>query len=201
MAATQQQRNGAFDVSDTEFKSLPGWQLSQQTMPAAIRALESCGDQLQLRMNQYRGTGMHIQVAGWEDDMRKATDLLVVTFRAMRLGVRVREYKNLEKYSGSFTIRTHSRTGNPNSEALKFRQGCGDFLLYAWATPDNTALEAGAVIDLHVWRKHEQNVPHGERDNGRKSGGHDLSAFNYYSFADFPDELLVYRWDDRQGLW
>ena len=187
-------------MSNTEFKSLPGWQMSQQTMPAAMRALEACGDLLQQRMRQYRPPGMHIEVAGWEDDLRRATDLMVLTFRAMRLAVRVRDYKNLESYSGSFTIRTHSRSGNPNSEALKLRQGYGDFLLYAWASPDNTNLEAGAVIDLHVWRKHEFAAPHEEWCNGPKSGGHDLSAFNSYAFADFPDELLVYRFDNRLGL-
>ncbi len=188
-------------MSDTEFKSLPGWRLSQHTLPAAMQALEACGDLLQLRMRQYQPTGVQVNVAGWEDDLRRATDLTVVTFRAMRLGVRVRDNHNLHRHSGSFTIRTHTRSGNPNSEALKLRQGHGDFLLYAWAAQDNTSLDAGVIIDLHVWRTHEFAAPHEEWSNGAKSGGHDLSAFNSYNFSDFPTEMVVYRWDHRQGLW
>lgn len=178
-----------------------GWNLSRATMPAAIRALESCGDLMQKRIAATKGSSpIHIEVATNDDDWNKATDLVVISFRAMRLGVRVRRNDNLYNHAESFTIRTHTRSGNPKSELLKFRQGWGDFMLYAWASPDGANLDAGAVIDLRVWRQHEFSVPVLEWSNGGRSGGHDLSAFNSYRFADFPDELLVYRFDNRLGL-
>lgn len=170
-------------------------------MPAAMRLLDAYGDIMQRRASTYTQPTVGVHTAAWEDDLRRATDMMVLTFRAMRLAVRVRDNRNLSKHSGSFTIRTHTSSGSPKSEIMKLRQGFGDFMLYAWAAPNNIDLDAGVIIDLHVWRQHEFGVPHEEWSNGARSGGRDLSAFNSYKFDDFPPELLVHRWDDRQGLW
>ena len=46
-----------------------GWNLSRATMPAAIRALESCGDLMQQRMRATKGSSpIHIEVASNDPD-------------------------------------------------------------------------------------------------------------------------------------
>lgn len=70
--------------------------------------------------------------APFEDDVKRATDLIVITRRDVRFACRVRRHIHLEPYGHQFTIRASRPTG-AKTELEKILAGWGDYLIYGFA--------------------------------------------------------------------
>lgn len=88
--------------------------------------------------------------ANEERDQHEATDLIVLTARDMRIGVRIRRAKYLS-YAGQFTVRCSRPSGTRTEWAKILLHGWGDWLFYGFDTGD-LAVDPWCVVDLHRLR-------------------------------------------------
>lgn len=89
-----------------------------------------------------------------EDDMEKATDLVLVTDR-VRIACRIRRWSVVAhaKYGGQFTVRS-GRDSGARTELSKILEGWGDLFFYGWGDPQTKRLREWHLIDLAVFRRH-----------------------------------------------
>jgi hypothetical protein len=101
-----------------------------------------------------RIVGEHLILeASPEDDRKRATDLIVMTAKDIRIGCRVRRHEHIDRYGHQFTIRTSRPSGMP-TELEKILDGWGDYLIYGFADADETALVRWLLGDLDVFRRY-----------------------------------------------
>lgn len=97
---------------------------------------------------------MLLDPAPIEQDMRQATDLMVLMARDLRIGCRIRRAGYADKYPWDFTLRSRRDSG-AETELSKIVNGWGDWLFYGHAEHDEVpSLARWFVIDLHAWRAH-----------------------------------------------
>jgi hypothetical protein len=97
--------------------------------------------------------GVHlIGEAPFEDDAKRATDLIVLRLEAIRIACRIRRHQYLEPYGDEFTIRT-DRPSGAETELGKLISGWGDYIIYGFASDDDSPpLVAWVLADLSVFR-------------------------------------------------
>ena len=86
------------------------------------------------------------------EDMNRATDLMLFTAKDVRIAARVRRYGYAARYPGEFTVR-HSLPSGATTELAKLIEGYGDWMFYGHqASPGSTDVSPWMLIDLHKWR-------------------------------------------------
>lgn len=96
-----------------------------------------------------------IRVAPVDEDVHRATDLIVLQLDALRIACRVRRERYLAKYGQQFTIRFERRSGTKTEFAKIIFEGWGDYLLYGFGPErGGSYLTAWALCDLAHFRSH-----------------------------------------------
>jgi hypothetical protein len=90
-----------------------------------------------------------IKESSQEIDMHENVDLII---NPATISCRVRNFKYFENHAHEFTIRS-SRSSGHETELHKIIDGKGDYILYAFAEPDNSDdIHAWVLIDLKKFR-------------------------------------------------
>ena len=140
-----------------------------------------------------RIAGEHlIGEAPLEEDAQRNTDLVVLKLDAVRIACRVRQNTYLHAYGNEFTVRS-SRPAGTKTELTKIIEGWGDYLIYGFASADETQLEAWRLLDLNVFRlwlarhmaNHKGELPGVTRQNRDGSSG-----FHVFDVTTAPPELV-----------
>lgn len=97
--------------------------------------------------------GPHMLVpAPFENDVKEATDLMVLKALDFRIAVRVRRPGYALRFGNQFTIRYDRPTG-ARTEYEKIMEGFGDWMLYGHASADQPGeLARWMLLDLSVFR-------------------------------------------------
>jgi hypothetical protein len=136
--------------------------------------------------------GFHLVVeAPFEDDCKRATDLMVFRGRDMDIAARVRRHGYYERYPFEFTVRS-MRDSGAATEYEKIVKGWGDWMFYAHAANDQRPMfDQWFLINLHALRAHLIMNPDAlkvtMKDN--KDGTY-FKAFDLRSFPSDPPILI-----------
>ena len=129
--------------------------------------------------------------APMEEDTKQSTDLLVLTARDMRIGVRIRRPGFAERYPSQFTLRS-SRDSGAETELSKIVNGWGDWFFYGHASEGDVSLARWMLVDLDSFRAHlirnknpELTRSKGEISVGKMSNG-DGTHFAWFDARTFP---------------
>jgi predicted HTH transcriptional regulator len=125
-----------------------------------------------------------ITIAGFDDDCKKATDLIVETKDGIkRIAVRTRRYGML-RYSDEFTIRAYARS--KKTEIDKIMEGFCDYAFFSFEN-ENGKLGIWRLYDLNVFRQYFK-----ELKNPNKIDNHDgTTGFYAFKFKDLPKNFVV----------
>lgn len=124
-----------------------------------------------------------IGVASRDDDVNRATDLVVLRYGDTRVAVRIRRNEFLYRYGDEFTIRSAIPHGK--TELQKILEGWGDYLFYGYADKHADYLCAWAIARLSVFRswvaseaiKNNGQIPGEVKKN--TDGSSDFTAFKW----------------------
>lgn len=134
-----------------------------------------------------------ITAAPAEEDMQRNTDLIVLTLGAVRVACRVRQHRYLAQYGDEFTIRA-SRPNGTKTELTKVIEGWGDYILYGFASEDETHLAAWVLGDLRVFRLAFMRGLASQNPLGIGRNNNDgSSTFQAFRIDEFPSEFVVAR--------
>jgi len=134
-----------------------------------------------------------ITTAPPEEDMQRNTDLIVLTLGAVRVACRVRQHQYIDRYGDEFTIRA-SRPNDVKTELTKLIEGWGDYLLYGFASQDETRLAAWVLGDLRVFRlSYMRGLASGSPLGMGRKNGDGSSTFQAFRIDEFPREFVVAR--------
>lgn len=92
-----------------------------------------------------------ISIASEMQDMRQATDAVVLQTGEICVALRVRRFNHLAKYRNEFTIRVKSRGGI--SELEKIKQGFCSVYFYGFANEYENGFAYWRLIDVNKFRK------------------------------------------------
>lgn len=131
--------------------------------------------------------GAHLLAAAPDSlDMRRATDLLMLDARDMRIAARVRRPGYAGRYPHEFTIRAEAAYGG-ETELSKIVNGHGDWMFYGHASYDGTSFDRWWLLDLRAFRaaliRQAANgfpVRCGDKRNA------DGTAFKWFDIRSFP---------------
>lgn len=87
-----------------------------------------------------------------EDDQTRNTDMIVLKLDPVRVACRVRKWNYFERFGDQFTIRSERPQSGVKTELSKVIEGWGDYILYAFASEDESELAAWVLGDLKVFR-------------------------------------------------
>lgn len=91
---------------------------------------------------------VNIQIASEEQDLKKATDMVLTISGRGAIAVRVRRPK---WHYRDLTLRAWRRSG-VRTELEKISAGSGDFYLYCWASVTGMTIPEWMLVDLHMLR-------------------------------------------------
>ena len=134
-----------------------------------------------------RLVGAHLlEAAPADQDMREATDLMMLDARDRRVAVRVRRPGFAERFPNDFTLRAKIPSGG-QTELSKIVNGKGDWMFYAHAANDTGMLSAWYLIDLRAFRAaliraSQHPLRYGEQYNA------DGSSFVWFDIRSFPNQ-------------
>lgn len=133
-----------------------------------------------------------LEPASAEEDMKRNTDLIVLTMRAKRVGCRVRRFEYLARFGDEFTIRC-DRPNGCDTELHKLLQGWGDYLLYAFADESESKLVRWHWVDLSAFRFWFQNESNrwGEGPGKVMPNGDGSSRFRAFNVNTFPARTVI----------
>lgn len=149
-----------------------------------------------------------IEVAPFDEDVRRNTDLVLRTVEPVhngepiRISARVRRHEYLAKYRDEFTIR-YRRPSGVRTEWHKMRAGDGDYFIYGFeAEPGSDRLGTWLIGNLHLLN--DDYLAHG--GYYRKQPNYDKSSdFAIFHLADMPlgfvlnsEGLAIW---DREAPW
>jgi hypothetical protein len=123
-----------------------------------------------------------------DEDQERCTDLIVLKLDAVRIACRVRKNKYMSMYGDEVTIRRKVPSGC-KTELTKIIEGWGDFMLYGFASEDDTRLEKWTLGDLKAMRIYiarelaAKRVPWKNRSNG--AGESDFAVFKIGAIPGF----------------
>ena len=128
------------------------------------------------------------------EDAERNTDLMVLKMEAVRIGCRVRRFKDAHLYGDEFTIRA-GRPSGIKTELTKIIEGWGDYFFYGFCNQDETSFHVWTLADLKVFRRWYMaqlfaNAP--GKSPGFKGKNVDGSSFFYaFRFDALPSEFIV----------
>lgn len=126
-----------------------------------------------------------------EEDQRRNTDLIVLRLEAVRICVRIRQFKYWSRYSGQFTVRSSLPSGM-QTELDKIISGWGDYNFYAYANQAEDRLYAWLLGDLRVFRLwFNRQLARGQRPWLPRANADGSSDFCAFRVADLPPEFVV----------
>ncbi len=128
----------------------------------------------------------YVITAPFEEDVKRNTDLMVLSNAGVRIACRVRNYSYYDSFRHQFTIRSHSKYGG-KTEIDKVREGWGDCMFYGFVNQAKTALHSWTMIDLNVFRNYEKLMLLPETPNT------DSTRFLAFDYDDFPPKLIIAR--------
>jgi len=148
--------------------------------------------------------GRHlISEAPLEEDLKHATDLIVLRLEAIRIGCRIRRNKWFAPYGHEFTIRS-DRPNGAQTELAKVYRGWGDYYIYGFAGAGDDHLIGTFVGNLDVFRTwfaqewsriratHDPTRPVEDAYPGVEQHNWDGSAsFRAFRIGDLPAEFLI----------
>lgn len=124
-----------------------------------------------------------LQTATWEQDVKEASDLVVMQSGAHRIAVRVRNAKFSDSYPHEFTIRSGTVSGN-KTELQKIEDGMGDWLFYGYAHATRNEFVRWMIINLDSFRAHLIRRPY-LGPLGKEVFNKDGSRFYAYDVRNF----------------
>jgi hypothetical protein len=95
----------------------------------------------------------NVDVASFQEDVKRATDMFIFGVNGIRVGSRVRKAKYFEQYGGEFTIRYSTPAGTP-TEYQKLMGGFPDAMIYAFSDEAEQNVAAWIYCDCNVLRQH-----------------------------------------------
>lgn len=131
--------------------------------------------------------------APFEEDAKRATDLVVLNLGTKRVACRARREQYLGRYGDEFTIRC-VRDNGVETELSKVQSGWGDYLIYGFGGEDGI-MSAWFLGDLYVFRKWA--VEYMSANNGEYPGemhdNRDGTHFRAFRIDDLPEEFVLDR--------
>lgn len=130
--------------------------------------------------------------ASAEDDMEKATDLVLVTDN-VRIACRIRRWSmdSHARYGSQFTVRS-GRDSGAKTELSKILAGWGDLFFYGWGDPQTKRLREWSLIDLSVFRRyHAESAEKGKCIIADEKDNRDGTQFIAYWLNLLPDGGVV----------
>ena len=133
--------------------------------------------------------GAHLlSIAPDDQDMRHATDLMMLDAKDVRVAARVRRPGYAERFPYDFTIRSQVPSG-AETELAKIVNGKGDWMFYGHADASERTIERWWLIDLRAFRaaliRQSTNgfpIKCGDRTNP------DGTRFKWFDIRSFPKE-------------
>jgi hypothetical protein len=163
------------------FESDYKWQ--QKLLPQVI---QHCGTHLAHRV---------IGEAPQEEDKHRNTDLMVLNWDQVRIGVRLRtnSYYHNPVYRNQFTIRASRDMGS--TEYAKLINGFGDYFFYGFTNTRKTHILAWFIGDLNVFRQYRGDylALHDVEPGTVKPNSDGSSQFRAFNIADLPKSFIVHR--------
>ena len=163
------------------FESDYKWQ--QKLLPHVI---QHCGTHLARRI---------IGDAPAEEDKHRNTDLMVLNWNQVRIGVRLRtnSYYHDPLYRNQFTIRASRELGTTEYE--KVIKGFGDYFFYGFTNNRKAHIVAWFIGDLNVFRQYraEYLEKHGVEPGTVKPNRDGSSEFRAFNVADLPESFVIHR--------
>lgn len=120
----------------------------------------------------------------FEEDVKNATDFLILSADPVKVGVRLRRFSYYKNFSNEFTIRW-SRPSGVKTEIYKIREGLVSHIFYGFINEEGTNLIQWFIGDLEVFRSKE---PKPETITTNKNGD---SSFAVYSLSSLPMDFIV----------
>jgi hypothetical protein len=134
--------------------------------------------------------------APFEEDARRATDLIVLRLDAIRIACRVRRPQFEARYGGEFTVRAERGNGT-DTELTKIIEGWGDYMLYGFGAEHGPRLSSWVLGDLRVFRRWFNRrlalLPAQRTPGTLMRNGDGSSSFLAFSIADLPENFIVAR--------
>ena len=137
--------------------------------------------------------------ASLDEDAERNTDLVVLKLDAVRIACRVRKFSYSQKngYRNQITIRS-GRPSGTKTELTKMIEGWGDYMLYGFASEDESGLHAWVLCDLKPLRlfifRHmasRRNAPPHHYPWQRQKNHDRSSDFVAIDIDDLPAEVVV----------
>jgi hypothetical protein len=126
------------------------------------------------------------------EDMLRNTDLIVLKAEGQRIACRVRRHRYLTRFPFDITVRSERASG-AETELAKIVKGFGDYMLYAFASEDETHLCAWRIIDLarfRLWFQHRAEATKGMPGKEQRNGDR-ASQFLAFDVRDMPANTVV----------
>jgi hypothetical protein len=138
--------------------------------------------------------GAHlIAESNFDEDAQHNTDLHVLTLEPVRIAVRIRQHKYLERYPDEITIRA-GRPSGTDTELAKLIAGWGRFIFYGFASQDETHLAAWTLGDLNVFRLwFMRELTKGTIPGKEQSNRDGSSTFRAFNITELPKDFVVAR--------
>jgi hypothetical protein len=147
-----------------------------------------------------------------DEDRERNTDLIVLTLKPYRIGVRLRGWNYHARYGNQFTIRS-SRPSGAKTEFEKIMDSWGDYFFYGFMHPHSERYRVveWTLGDLNAFRdwvrsygiEHNGQIPAAGQQNG-EAGGSGFLAFNLYDPKNglpcVPDRFVVAKHREREEV-
>lgn len=130
--------------------------------------------------------GYLIEAAPDPYDHFRATDLMMLEARDMRVAARVRRPGYAQRYPYQFTIRSQVSSG-AQTELSKIVNGNGDWMFYGHSNAAQTGLESWKLIDLRAFRAGLIRKGSSGLSWGKKSNA-DGTQFTWFDVRSFPSD-------------
>lgn len=133
-----------------------------------------------------------------EQDTKEASDLVVLRGVDLRIAVRVRQNRYLQRYPTQFTIRSLGRGGAWTEFDKILVEDFGDYLFYGFADETDENLAAWFIGDLEIFR--DRICFGGPVPSYREMcNGPDDTRFACFDIADFPPQFLIAHCNEAIG--
>jgi len=135
-----------------------------------------------------------------EEDCFRATDLMILAARDLRIACRVRRPGYADRYPYDFTVRCQIESG-AETEMTKLVNGFGDWFFYGHAAEECLGIDRYMIVDLAAWRAHL--IRRGWGDLARKSSNGDgthFFSFDVRSFVGNPRLLIASSFAEAEAV-
>ena len=129
--------------------------------------------------------------APFEEDVKRNTDLMVLTMEPLRFACRLRNHVYYDRYRFDITIR-NSRPSGAQTELEKLLNGFGDYMFYGFASEDRSRIIYYTIGDLNVFRKwYKEKIDLGVQPGRKKNNTDGSSDFLAFHLMELPAEFIV----------